>query len=75
MARHRTSAVASTLEPMSVLAGTTLFAYCLWQLVFDPLRGPIPGRVLPVAVLGAGVLAGLGLMAWGFRRLGVLRPP
>ncbi len=58
---------------MAVLVGTTVFAYCLWQLAFDPLHGPLPGRTLPVVVLGIGVVAGLGLMAWGYHRLGVLR--
>ncbi|UPV75797.1 hypothetical protein M0R89_06985 [Halorussus limi] len=67
--------MARELEPIAVLFGTTLFSYCLWQLVFDPLRGPIPGGVLPVVALGIGVATGLGLMAWGLRRLGVLSPP
>ncbi|NHN60881.1 MULTISPECIES: hypothetical protein [Halorussus] len=62
------------LEPMAVIVGTTLVSYCLWQLLFDPFRGPIPGQLLPVAVLGAGVIAGIGLVGWGFRRLGVLAP-
>lgn len=60
---------------MSVLVGTTLVSYCLWQLAFDPGRGPLPGRTLPVVVLVVGTLAGLGLMAWGARRLDLLRRP
>jgi hypothetical protein len=67
--------VVSELEPMAVIVGTTLLSYSLWQLMFDPLRGPIPGDVLPVVALGSGVVAGLGLAALGFRRLGVLGSP
>ena len=67
--------MASVREPMAVLVGTTLVSYCVWQLAFDPFRGPIPGRTLSVVALLAGVVAGVGLVAWGSHRLGVLRPP
>ncbi|WP_435180703.1 hypothetical protein [Halorussus sp. AFM4] len=67
--------MSGALEPMAVLAGTALLSYCTWQLLFDPVRGPIPGQLLPVVALAVGVIAGLGLMAWGYHRLGVPYPP
>lgn len=60
---------------MTVLVGATLVSYCLWQLLLDPLRGPLPGRTLALVALAAGVVAGLGLMAWGSHRLDLLRRP
>ena len=60
---------------MAVLVGATLVSYCLWQLVFDPFRGPLPGRTLALVALAAGVVTGFGLMAWGSNRLDLLRRP
>jgi len=62
-------------EPLAVLAGTTLASYALWKLAFGPFAGPLPGRVLPLVVFGAALIAGLGLGAWGFDRLDLLRRP
>ncbi|WP_458186501.1 hypothetical protein [Haladaptatus sp. NG-WS-4] len=67
--------MAGVLEPLSVLVGTTLAIYCLWQLAFDPLHGPLPGKILPFVVLFAGALVGIGLLYWGFDRLDLLRRP
>lgn len=63
------------LEPMSPLVGSILLSYCLWQLTFDPVRGPIPGRWLPYVALALGAVTGLGLITWGFHRLDLLRRP
>ncbi|WP_440006696.1 hypothetical protein [Halomicrococcus sp. SG-WS-1] len=64
-----------SLTPLAVLGGTTLVSYCLWQLVFDPFRGPLPGRRTTVVVLVAGTVAGVALTLWGLDRLDLLRRP
>lgn len=61
--------------PLSVFVGTALASYSLWQLVFDPFRGPLPGRAVALVVLASSVLVGLGLVAWGLDQLDLLRRP
>jgi hypothetical protein len=67
--------VSGEFDPMTVLVGATFLSYCLWQLLFDPFQGPIPGRTLALVALASGIVAGIGLMAWGFYRLDLLRRP
>jgi len=67
--------MSDTTEPLAVLAGTTLVSYALWKLAFGPFGGPLPGRVLPLVVFGAALIAGLGLGVWGLDRLDLLGRP
>lgn len=67
--------VSGVTAPLSVLAGATFASYSVWQLAFSPFQGPLPGRTLPLVALCSGILAGVGLMAWGLDRLDLLRRP
>ncbi|WP_168216007.1 hypothetical protein [Halorussus marinus] len=67
--------MSDAIEPLAVLVGTTLTSYAVWKLAFGPFEGPLPGRVLPLFVLGTALIAGLGLGAWGLDRLDLLGRP
>lgn len=53
---------------LATVAGLTAACYFAWSMVVTPAHGPLPGRLLPLAVGVVGTLTGLLLFAGGAYR-------
>ena len=53
---------------LSAVIGVTLAVYALWSMFIDPVKGPLPGTVLLIAVGLLLFAVGLGLLGWGSNR-------
>lgn len=57
------------MNHLSSVIGVTLLVYALWSILIDPVKGPLPGTVLPVAVGLLLLAVGAALLAWGSYRV------